>query len=73
MSLGLDASDVDNLFSFHPATPETGPLHDAVRDSCRDLAHHLLAIVPPSAERTTAIRKVMHANAGVACHAGRER
>lgn len=71
-AVGIDADAVDNLFSFHPGTEVTNPLHAAVRETCRATAHDLLGLCPASAERTTAIRKLQEAmffaNASIACH-----
>lgn len=65
--------ELDRRFNFHPATDVTGPLHDAVRETCRAAAHDLLKLTPPSPEQTTALRKLqeamMFANAAIACHA----
>lgn len=35
----MDNAEIENRFSFHPATPETGPKHDEVRAQVRTLAH----------------------------------
>lgn len=73
MAHGLD---IDQVFAFHPATEKTGPVHDEVRRVCREAAHELEALTPPSPEQTLALRKLqeamMHANAAVAIHGVRE-
>lgn len=59
-----------NDFTFHPATPETGPKHDRVRAACLELAQELLTLVPPGREQSlmlTSLEETMHwANAGIA-------
>lgn len=61
---------IDNDFSFHPATEETGPKHDSVRQIVRDAAHALADVVPTGRERSVALTKLeeamMWANAGIA-------
>lgn len=69
MAFGLD---IDEVFSFHPATPETGPIHDQIREICRSTAKDLDILMPECPEATLAIRKLqetmMFANAAVAIH-----
>lgn len=64
------ARRVLNDFKFHPATPTTGPKHDAVRAACLGLANTLLTIVPESREQSlmlTNLEQAMFwANAGIA-------
>lgn len=61
---------IANDFSFHPATDETGPKHGDVRTFCRELANHLIDLVPPSRELSLALTSLeetmMWANAGIA-------
>lgn len=61
---------VENDFSYHPATPITGPAHDEVRTLCRSLAHYLVDYLPPSREQSlalTSLEEVMHwSNAAIA-------
>jgi hypothetical protein len=70
----MDPAEIDNRFSFHPATEETGPKHDAVRELCRSTAHRLNELLPDSREKSTAITKLdevmMHANAAIARNQG---
>ena len=60
-----------NRFVFHPATPDTGTLHDEVRRVARQFATSLDALVPPGRHRalalTAAQEAMMWANAGIAC------
>jgi hypothetical protein len=59
-----------NDFKFHPATPETGPKHDAVRAACLALAKDLLLLCPQGRDlflSLSALEETMHwANAAVA-------
>jgi hypothetical protein len=68
----IERDDVRGIFSFHPATPATGPKHAEVREQFRELAMWVLANVPRSRERSltiTALQEgMMWANAGVAIH-----
>lgn len=61
---------IANDFSFHPASPVTGPEHDAVRRICRDAALALLLHVPEGRELSLALtnleQTMMWANAGIA-------
>jgi len=71
-TFGPSDDDVVNWFRFHPATPITGPIHDAIRVGFRSLAIDLLKLLPSSPDRTLAMRKLqdamMSANACVANH-----
>lgn len=62
--------ELDKRFNFHPATPTTGPKHDAVRRICRNMADILIELVPDGREQSlvvTHLEEVMYwANAGVA-------
>lgn len=63
-------SDVEQRFSFHPATPVTGPVHDAVRLHHRELAEWIEQEIPDSRERSLALTSLqtsmMWCNAAVA-------
>lgn len=62
--------DVDHEFGFHPATPVTGAVHEAVRQITRAAAHRFVELVPEGPLKTLAIRQLqqamMYANAAVA-------
>jgi hypothetical protein len=64
--------DIENAFRFHPATPVTGPQHDAVRTLMRGTAVALVQLVPESVEQHVALERLREAmywaNAGIACH-----
>jgi hypothetical protein len=51
----MDKQDLANRFSFHPATPDTGPKHDDVRVTCLDLAGDIDDGLPDSREKSLAI------------------
>lgn len=63
-------SEIENRFSYHPATAQTGPIHDAVRQQHLNLAYWLLEILPESREQSLALtalqESMMWANAAVA-------
>lgn len=65
-----EAVRIEMAFSFHPATPDTGPKHDAVREECKRLALWIERNVPNCRERTVALAHVQGAmwacNAAVA-------
>jgi len=60
---------IDQLFTYHPATPFTGPKFEALREAAKYFAKVIVNNVPVGADRTAAIRKlreaVMTANAGI--------
>lgn len=64
--------DLESIFTFHPATDETGPAHAAVRGICMEAAYSLQALTPQCPEQTLAIRAIqeaMHmANSAIAQH-----
>jgi hypothetical protein len=63
--------EIRNLFTYHRATLETGPQHEAVRTLLRQTALKLSGMLPPSPEATLAIRKLQesmfYANSAIAC------
>lgn len=54
-------AEIEDNFSFHPATEETGPLHDQVRDVCKKAALALNKILPPGRHRAMAITHLQEA------------
>lgn len=64
-------NDIENRFSYHPATPVTGPQHDSIRNAYRTLAHFVGGNTPPGRHQAlalTALEESMHwANAAIAC------
>lgn len=71
-----DPDGLANLFTYHPPTPEDIPAYERIREAGRVFAEAIVADVPPSRERSTAIaavrEAVMWANAGRACNPPRE-
>jgi hypothetical protein len=68
----LTPQDLEDRFTFHPATIKTGPVHDLVRSKHRDLAEWVYEMVPDSRERSLALtalqEAMMWANAAVAIY-----
>jgi hypothetical protein len=68
MSVG--GVELRERFGYHPATPDTGPKHDSVRQLCLGLAFQLDGLVPDGRDKSlalTALEEVMHwANAAIA-------
>jgi hypothetical protein len=63
-------SDIQNRFTFHPATPEQGLLYEEARSRALEFALWMDEHAPASRELSSAITKldeaVMHFNASVA-------
>lgn len=63
--------DVNNRFAFHPATPVTGPQHDAVRQDVRRLATKWAKTLPVGRHQAMALTSLQEAmwaaNAAIAC------
>lgn len=64
-------ADLEHRFAFHPATEQTGPMHDAVRAHCLALAVYLDDLLPAGRHKAMALTAVQEtmwaANASVAC------
>lgn len=62
--------DARDQFAYHPATEETAPKHDAVRQLFLEMVERLWPLVPDGPEKTLAIRDLqraqMNANLAVA-------
>ena len=60
-----------NWFTHHAPTPEQAGQYQSLREAGLRFAQVILKTTPPSADQTTAIRKVreavMTANAAIAC------
>ena len=69
----MEAAEINNRFSFHPATDETGPQHDIVRAKCMELAYSLNELVPEGRNKSlmfTHLEEVMfRGNAAIATNA----
>lgn len=63
---------LDNVFTYHPPTPEQIPKYEELRAGARALAALVLKHCPASRERSLALTKIeeaaMHANSAVARH-----
>ncbi len=63
--------DLDNWFTHHPPTNSQIAAYKMLRDGGKDFAQMIVALCPPGADTTAAIRKVreavMTANAAIAC------
>lgn len=68
----MDNEDIDNRFTFHPATDEQAVTYGGIRSSARTMAHYLNGILPESREKSLAITHleevVYWANASIARH-----
>ena len=67
----IGEAELDNWFTYHAPTPEQVTAYAALRAAARSFAREVVTWTPPSADQTTAIRKireaVMTANAAIAC------
>jgi hypothetical protein len=72
----LKVQQVLDRFAFHPATPVTGPRHDALRHACGDLAVIITELVPDGRHQSLALTALQEAmmwgNAGIACDTPRD-
>jgi len=63
---------VNDLFTYHPPTPEQVEKYTSIRESAKNLVRVILAECEGGPDRTAAIRKVreavMTANASIATH-----
>lgn len=72
--MAIPQERIDNDFGYHAATPETGPMHDEVRQAFNALATRLNNLLPAAAGRETALvvtnleQAMFWANAGIARH-----
>lgn len=67
----ITKEQLDNWFSYHKPEPGQPEKYEALRDSAKQFAAMIVAMTPPSADQTAALRKVreavMTANAAIAC------
>ena len=60
-----------NWFTYHAPSPEQIPAYEEIRDAGLAFARTILRLTPPSADQSSAIRKireaVMAANSAIAC------
>lgn len=61
---------LDDVFRYHAPTPEQVEDYEVLRDAAKSFARTLMQVVPASADRSAALRKVreavMTANAAIA-------
>lgn len=66
----MSEQELENMFTYHPATMEQPGLYGAVRANCLQLAKELTALCPASEELRLAIWKLnevmFYANASIA-------
>lgn len=69
-----EAGWIENRLGYHPATPDTAPVHAGIRDAAIEFAKTLVYAVPPCPERTLMFRHIQYAmmlaNASVAVELG---
>lgn len=58
---GPTSETVESWFTYHPATPITGPIHDNIRATFRAAAHGLIDLLPEGPDKTLALRKLQEA------------
>jgi uncharacterized protein YeaO (DUF488 family) len=68
----IDDATIDNWFTYHPPSEEQQKKYLLVRETARDFAKILNALVPDSADKTAALRHlretVLMANQAIACN-----
>lgn len=67
----ISADQLDNWFMYHKPTEGLPEKYEELRAAGKVLAEVIVRLTPPSADQTTAVRKireaVMTANAALAC------
>lgn len=67
----FDLEHCSKWFEYHPPVGNQTERYGLLRDAAHQFAEVIVALVPASADRTAALRKlrecVMTANAGIAC------
>ncbi len=67
--IGLE--EIDNWFTYHEPTEADRVAYVAIREKAKELAKVILVNTPPSADQTSAIRKLREcvwvANSSIAC------
>ena len=69
----MDLQELDNIFSYHPATPEQAVKHEKIRTAAKEFARIILKTAPRlNASSDAAILKVKeamyHANAAISLY-----
>lgn len=69
--MGEKDEQIENWFTYHPATPDQAARYGAIREAGKRLAYEIKACAPACADQSAAIRKVREAvataNAAIAC------
>jgi len=69
--MGIDENQLLNWFTYHPPSDQQVFNYQEIREAGLALARTILKNTPPSADQTSAVRKVreavMTANAAIAC------
>ncbi len=69
---GTQEKDLGWIFSYHSPSEDQVDRYGEIREKAKELARVILALCPPCADRSAAIRKVreavMTANASIALH-----
>lgn len=67
----MTQEQLDNWFQYHAPKQGQAEVYTQIRDAGKVFAEKIMALVPPSADQTAAIRKVREAvftaNAAIAC------
>lgn len=68
----MDSADINNRFTFHPASSDQGATYGSIRLYAKDFATWLDSVLPDSREKSLAITHleevVFWSNASVARH-----
>lgn len=68
--MAVTLENLDDVFTYHPASPEQGEAYLRIREKAKDLVREIIASTPNCGDRHAAIRHVreavMTANAAIA-------
>lgn len=53
--------DLDNIFTYHPASPEQAAKYETIRAAGKAFAQVVIDNTPPSPDQSTAIRQIREA------------
>jgi hypothetical protein len=71
MSVPIDQATLDNWFTYHAPQPGQPEVYEKIRNAGKAFAEQIVALTPPSADQTAAVRHVRDAvftaNAAIAC------
>ncbi len=67
----IDQATLDNWFTYHAPQPGQPEVYEKIRNAGKAFAEQIVALTPPSADQTAAVRHVRDAvftaNAAIAC------